>query len=81
MTYQALTTKFQDVLKETQKNQVEFKTTVKDKIGRQARIISSDVTDEQVEQLCEDPEVIIYYFNNFLNNKNAFNENREYLNF
>mmetsp|Transcript_71945 Transcript_71945/g.83600 ORF Transcript_71945/g.83600 Transcript_71945/m.83600 type:complete len:289 (-) Transcript_71945:204-1070(-) len=56
MTYQALTTKFQEVLKETQKCQVEFKTIVKDKVGRQAKIISDDITDEQVNELCENPE-------------------------
>lgn len=57
MTYQALTTKFQEILKETQKIQVEFRTTVKEKVGRQAKIVDSNITDQQIDELCDDPEV------------------------
>lgn len=55
--YQALTTKFQEVLKESQAIQGEFKNSVKGKIARQVKMVDETLTDEQVEELCADPEV------------------------
>lgn len=55
--YQALTAKFQEVLKESQTIQSEFKGAVKSKIARQAKMVDESLTDEQVEELCNDPEV------------------------
>lgn len=56
--YQALTSKFSDIIKESQEVQIEFKKACKDKIERQARIVDSTLTDEQLEEITNDPEVI-----------------------
>ncbi len=58
--YQALTAKFQEILKESQAIQSEFKSAVKGKIARQAKMVDNTLTDQQVEEICNDPEVIIY---------------------
>jgi len=54
--YQALTAKFQEVLKESQTIQSEFKSAVKGKIARQAKMVDETLTDQQVEEICNDPE-------------------------
>jgi len=54
--YQALTAKFQDILKESQAIQSEFKNAVKGKIARQAKMVDNTLTDQQVEEICNDPE-------------------------
>jgi t-SNARE complex subunit (syntaxin) len=54
--YQALSSKFSDIIKESQNVQLEFKASVKSKIGRQAKIVDSSLTDAQVEEITNDPE-------------------------
>jgi syntaxin 1B/2/3 len=54
--YQALSAKFQDVLKESQAVQSEFKSSAKGKMERQVKMIDETLTDEQVEEICNDPE-------------------------
>jgi len=56
ITFRALKAKFIEVLKETQNTQIEYKTAVKGKISRQAKIIDPTLTNEQVEEVCNDPE-------------------------
>ena len=56
--YQALSAKFQEILKESQSVQADFKGAVKQKIARQAKLIQEDLSDEQVEDICNDPEVL-----------------------
>ena len=56
--YQALSNKFSDVLKESQNIQVSFKAAVREKITRQAKIIDDKLTEDQIEEICNDPEVI-----------------------
>jgi len=56
ITFRALKGKFAEVLKESQNTQIEYKTAVKTKIARQARIIDPNLTQEQVEAVCNDPE-------------------------
>jgi t-SNARE complex subunit (syntaxin) len=54
--YQALSSKFSDIIKESQNVQLDFKASVKSKIGRQAKIVDSSLTDAQVEEITNDPE-------------------------
>jgi len=54
-TYQALSSKFSDILKDSQNIQVEFKSAVKSKIARQAKILDENLTDEQVKDIVNDP--------------------------
>jgi t-SNARE complex subunit (syntaxin) len=56
ITFRALKGKFADVLKESQNTQIQYKTAVKTKIARQAKIIDPTLTPEQVEAVCNDPE-------------------------
>lgn len=55
-THATLSNKFQEVLKQSQTIQMEFKASVKNKIARQAKLINDKLTDEQVKELCDDPE-------------------------
>ena len=57
ITFRALKSKFIEVLKETQNTQIEYKTAVKGKISRQAKIIDPTLTNEQIEEVCNDPDV------------------------
>jgi len=57
--YQALTAKFQEVLKDSQAIQSEFKSAVKGKIARQAKMVDDTLTAQQIEEICNDPEVKI----------------------
>jgi len=56
ITFRALKGKFADVLKESQTTQIDYKTAVKSKIARQAKIIDPTLTEDQVEAVCNDPE-------------------------
>jgi syntaxin 1B/2/3 len=56
ITFRALKSKFIEVLKETQNTQIEYKTAVKGKISRQAKIIDPTLTNEQIEEVCNDPD-------------------------
>jgi len=56
ITFRALKAKFAEILKETQTTQIDYKTAVKSKISRQARIIDPNLTNEQIEEVCNDPE-------------------------
>jgi len=57
ITFRALKAKFIEVLKDTQATQIEYKTAVKGKISRQAKIIDPTLTNEQIEEVCNDPDV------------------------
>jgi len=54
--YQALSAKFQDVLKESQAVQGEFKSAAKGKMERQVRMMDETLSNEQVDEICNDPE-------------------------
>jgi len=56
VTYRALKGKFAEILKDSQNTQIEYKTAVKAKIVRQAKIIDPTLTQEQVEAVCSDPD-------------------------
>eukprot|EP01017_Pseudomicrothorax_dubius_P013049 TRINITY_DN15615_c0_g1_i2.p1 TRINITY_DN15615_c0_g1~~TRINITY_DN15615_c0_g1_i2.p1 ORF type:complete len:314 (+),score=82.63 TRINITY_DN15615_c0_g1_i2:80-1021(+) len=55
-THTALMTKFRELLKETQTVQIDTKSSIKQKIVRQARLIDENLTDRQIEEICQDPE-------------------------
>ena len=54
---QALSNKFKEVLAEFQNVQLEFKTCLKEKISRQTKIVDNTLTDEQISEFCNDPQV------------------------
>ena len=51
-----LTTRFRDVLRQSQQIQTEYKTAMQGKIRRQIRIAKSNVTDEELDHLVRHPE-------------------------
>ncbi|CAD8105446.1 unnamed protein product [Paramecium sonneborni] len=51
----AVNLKAQTVLQESQKVQLDFKNSMRNKIKRQAGCLDSNLNEEQVEELCEDP--------------------------
>lgn len=53
---QALSTKVQDVLKTSQQVQMEFRAGLKQKITRQTKFLDSSLNDEQIEDICNDPQ-------------------------
>ncbi len=56
--YQALSNKFSQIIKESQAVQIDFKQAVKNKIARQARIYDGKLTDQEIEEITNDPEVV-----------------------
>lgn len=54
--YQALSNKFSQIIKESQAVQLEFKQSVKNKISRQVKFYDSSLSDQQVEEITNDPE-------------------------
>ena len=66
ITFRALKAKFIEVLKDTQNTQIEYKTAVKGKISRQAKIIDPTLTNEQIEEVCNDPDVRDFFYESFL---------------
>jgi len=52
----SLKAKFVDILRESQTNQVEYKTAVKQKLERQVKIMDPSLNAAQVEEICNDPE-------------------------
>lgn len=54
--HRTLTSKFRDVLRQSQQIQTEFKNTMQSKIKRQLKIAKKDATEEELDQLCRDPE-------------------------
>lgn len=61
MNYQALSNKFAQIIKESQAVQIEFKQAVKNKIARQAKIYESKLTDQEIEEITNDPEVTFHH--------------------
>ena len=58
VSHQALSHKFSAILKESQAVQLEYKAAVKDKLARQAKIYDNSLSNEQLEEIVNDPEVI-----------------------
>jgi len=46
-----------EILKESQNIQVGYKTAVRQKMNRQVKIIDPSLSEAQVEEICNDPEV------------------------
>ena len=47
-----------EVMKISQKAQSDFKSNIKDKIGRQIEILDEQISKDEKNRLCNDPEVI-----------------------
>lgn len=56
ITYRALKSKFGEVLKEAQSVQLDYKSAVRTKIGRQVKIMDPTLSQNQVEEICDDPD-------------------------
>jgi len=56
MNFNAVRSKFTDILKESQNVQVEFQSAMKTKVTRQVKLLDSKLTPEQVETICNDPQ-------------------------
>lgn len=54
---QAIISKAKEVLKESQELQIQFKINLKDKVSRQARYVDPTISEDQIKEICEDPEV------------------------
>lgn len=59
VTCKAIKSKFAEVLKESQTVQVEYKTAVRSKMERQVRVMDPTLSNEDVEDIVNDPEVIM----------------------
>ncbi len=59
VSHQSLSNKFSAILKESQAVQLEYKSAVKDKLARQAKIYDNSLSNEQLEEIVNDPEVFI----------------------
>jgi len=66
VSHQSLSNKFSAILKESQAVQLEYKSAVKDKLARQAKIYDNTLSNEQLEEIVNDPEVNFSYEKNFL---------------
>jgi len=62
VSHQSLSNKFSAILKESQAVQLEYKSAVKDKLARQAKIYDNSLSNEQLEEIVNDPEVFIVEF-------------------
>lgn len=56
VSHQSLSNKFSAILKESQAVQLEYKSAVKDKLARQAKIYDNSLSQEQLEEIVNDPE-------------------------
>ena len=54
--HRTLTSKFRDVLRQSQQIQTEYKNAMQSKIKRQIKFAKADATEEELEQLSRDPE-------------------------
>ncbi len=54
--HRTLTSKFRDVLRQSQQIQTEYKNAMQSKIKRQLKFAKADATEEELEQLARDPE-------------------------
>ena len=53
--HRTLTSKFRDVLRQSQQIQTEYKNAMQNKVKRQLRFVKADATEEELEQLARDP--------------------------
>lgn len=59
---QAIVNKTKEVLKESQELQVKFKINLKDKVSRQARYVDPSISEDQIKEICDDPEVRLKFY-------------------
>ena len=63
---QAIISKTKDVLKESQDLQIQFKTNLRDKVSRQAKYVDPSISDDQIQEICIDPEVLSLKIQNLI---------------
>ena len=56
--FQAISNKVKEVLTEYQNVQLDFKNSLKQKISRQTKIVDENLTDDQIFEICNDPQVL-----------------------
>lgn len=56
----AIIGKFRELSREYQLTQVNISKATNERIKRQAKIYDKDLSEEELNQLCENPEVIIF---------------------
>jgi len=56
ISHQSLSNKFSDMLKESQAVQLEYKSAVKEKLARQAKIYDNTLSPDELEDIVNDPE-------------------------
>jgi len=67
ISHQSLSNKFSEMLKESQHVQLEYKSAVKEKLARQAKIYDNTLSQDELEDIINDPEVILsLMFRNFI---------------
>lgn len=54
--YTSLSNKFRDILQQAQNVQMEIKKGVRDKIAHQAHLVDPNMSQEKINELCNDPE-------------------------
>lgn len=69
---QAIVSKTKEVLKESQELQIQFKINLKDKVSRQARYVDPTISEDQIKEICEDPEVLKFFIIYFKKKKKWF---------
>jgi len=57
ISHQSLSNKFSEMLKESQAVQLEYKSAVKEKLARQAKIYDNSLSQDELEDIVNDPEV------------------------
>ena len=59
ISYQAMTCEFQDLMTKTKGIRDDFKSSLKSKVERQVRMIDENLTEQEIDQITEDPEVLL----------------------
>ena len=53
----AVATKTKDILTECQELQMNFRADMKEKVTRQAKYVDPTISEDQIKEICDDPEV------------------------
>lgn len=53
----AVSSKTKDILSECQELQMNFRADMKEKVTRQAKYVDPTISEEQIKEICDDPEV------------------------
>lgn len=62
----ALSNKISEVLREYQNEQIEYKTSLKEKISRQAKLVDPNISKDKMDDLMNDPQVFFINLHQFV---------------